>query len=163
MSSPSLPQHIPVLVSPAGEPFDVATTVPLGRYTLSVNTSSGASDVTSDSDDQGEETPYHIYMLTIGNKKYAALIDGNSQCVWLKALSELRAFMQAHNMVRKYHLEAAVPEMYVNGAKNEETWQCRYMVAGKHYMGLGLTKQEAKDEAGLRMLLAYKVDIRTLM
>ncbi|KAG8919233.1 hypothetical protein FRC02_001794 [Tulasnella sp. 418] len=161
MASSSLPQHIPHLVSPVGEPFEVATTVPLGRYTLSANASSGASDVTADSDDQ-EETPFHVYMLTIGNKKHVALIDDDVTCVWLKSLSDMRAFMQAHNIVRKYHLEVAQPELYATGAKNEEMWTCRYMVAGRYFMGVGLTKQEAKDEAGLRMLLAYKVEIRTL-
>ncbi|KAG8918468.1 hypothetical protein FRC02_002354 [Tulasnella sp. 418] len=163
--SSSAPKQIHHLTSPTGKSYQVSATVSFGRFFISKDASSSASDVTSDSEystDQLEQTPFNAYMLTISNEKYVALIDDDLQCGFLKSLTELRSFMQAHNTVRKFHLDAPPVEAYVTGPKNDEIWHCRYNVGERCYLGAGLTKQEAKDEAGLRMLLAYKVDIRTL-
>ncbi|KAG8922677.1 hypothetical protein FRC02_011691 [Tulasnella sp. 418] len=123
-------QNISHLVSPSGECVEVTSPVPLGRYSFAKSMSYGAKVPTSGSEElveQLEDIPLCFYLLVIGNEKYAALIDDNLQCRWLKSLSELRCFMQAHNVVRKNHLEAGPVETYAIGGKNDETWYCRYL------------------------------------
>ncbi|KAG8916987.1 hypothetical protein FRC03_003468 [Tulasnella sp. 419] len=166
MSSSYVPSHIPRLMAPTGEILEVASAVSLGQYSLSDGNS---TQITPDSNwdtlsfnAQMESTPFHIYLLNIGNKRFVALIDDNFHCAWLKRLVEIRPFMQAHNFARRYSLDTIPPELCASGPKNEPLWSCRYMVGNKYYMGFGLTKQDAKDEAGLRVLLSYGIDIRTL-
>ncbi|KAG8909198.1 hypothetical protein FRC02_007948, partial [Tulasnella sp. 418] len=148
MSSSYAPSHIPCLMTPTGETFEVASSVSLGHYSLSDgNLTQIVPDYrynTLSFNVQLESTPFHIYLLTIGNKRFVALINDNFHCAWLKRLTEIRSFMQAHNLARKYSLGTIPAELYASGPKNEPLWSCRYMVANKYYTGFGLTKQDAK-------------------
>ncbi|KAG8937106.1 hypothetical protein FRC02_006306 [Tulasnella sp. 418] len=129
--------------------IEVRSSVYLGSYSTSPPRSK-----------EKRQTGLSAFILIINNAKCAALVDiQTGQYHYLQLIKRLRCYMHAFQYARKHRIPVSC-EVYAEGPKNSEIWTCRLLMGDRYYMGIGLMKQDAKDEAALRALLAFGVDIR---